>query len=73
VARRTTTGSNGRRYAHCTSDTGRHTYGRPFKARPSAVCSVCGDDPIPNAGGDPDYYDRVRYDLDEDWPYLPGG
>jgi hypothetical protein len=58
---RSTMGSNGRTYCHCTSN--RHKRGRPFKARPSAVCSVCGDDPVTHNGS------RIAYDLGEDWPY----
>jgi len=61
MARRTATGSNGRTYAFCTSNN--HRRGRPFKARPSAVCPVCGDDPVTHNAS------RVQYDLDEDWPY----
>lgn len=54
----------GRIYAHCRSRTGRHTYGRPFKSRPSAICTVCGDDPVSYNGS------RVDYDLAHGWPYV---
>lgn len=33
-----------------------------FKSRPLSVCFFCGDDPVPNAGGDPTEADRRAYD-----------
>lgn len=32
-----------------------------FKAEPAAVCGWCGDDPVVNAGIDPDAVDRMEY------------
>ena len=33
-----------------------------FKSAPSDVCFHCGDDPVVNAGADPDRFDRMRHD-----------